>query len=432
MDYCEINIKRHRAFTFALLIIPAINLVLAWTTEYTHLVYKDFAYSIDAVVRGLEITVGPAYYLVYGYTLLCIAASVIIIINRMHNWNKSYRFPLALLMLGGLAPLIANVIYLLLLLSFKSSLAGINLTPFALVITYLLFYVNVLRYDLFDFDPHAKTVTINMIRDGILFLDDQLQYSSSNKIAQSLLPGLANFTKGKKISELESLPEELANLKISDTYQDIEFSIPSENNEPRVYNAWVNSVRNGRKVLGVVILIQDITENILLLKQLKNAAYTDELTGIYNRRHFIELAAMSLDRARRMDLPCSILLFDLDFFKKVNDTYGHLAGDEVLRFVARRVKDTLRAYDIFARYGGEEFVVFLTETNKDVAMRLAERIRHNVEAQPCEFEGKEIHITCSIGVAEFKKDSSIEDVLGAADDAMYKAKESGRNCVCAM
>jgi diguanylate cyclase (GGDEF)-like protein len=432
MDYCEIYLKR-RIFKFLLFAISTINLVLVWTTEYTHLIYKEFAFSDVATVRGLQIVPGPAYYVVFGLSILYIGASAIIIWNRMVRWDKALRLSLFLLMLGGVAPLLANIIYLLNSIVFKSNLSGINLTPFSIIIAYLLFYVNVLRYDLFDFSPRARSATLDMIRDGILFLDEQMHYTSSNEVAKSLFPELKRFGKGQPITALSSWPKELANLDITNEHLNIHFSIPTDNIEDtRVFNAWVNKVRSGDMTFGSVILIQDITDNIHLMKQLEDAAYTDGLTGIFNRRHFMELVLAQIERTRRAQAPSCVLLFDLDFFKNVNDTYGHLAGDEVLRFVAQKVKRTVRTYDIVARYGGEEFVVFLSDTDIETATQLAERIRENISAAPCVYEGIEIPITCSIGVTKVDENALVDDVLKRADQAMYQAKESGRNRVCVL
>ncbi|GHU79930.1 hypothetical protein FACS1894191_3900 [Clostridia bacterium] len=431
-DYCEFYIKK--ILRIAIFIVPAVHLVLLWTTEYTHLIYREFAYTADATVRGLQIiSQGPFYYLVYGYALLCISASAAIIVSRMFKWNKSLRFPLFLLLLSAMAPLLANVIYALSSYIFHSDLHGVNLTPFALIITNFFFYINVLRHDLFDLAPRARSATLDMIRDGFVFLDEQMNYTSSNEIALSLFPGLRKLGRGMPITNLEAWPKELESLDVNSMYKNIQFSLPdADDQDARVFNAWVRVVRNGGKILGIIILIQDITDNIRLMKHLESDACTDGLTGLFNRKHFMELVSMQLKRAKREGSPSCVLLFDLDFFKKVNDVHGHLAGDEVLRFVADQVKRTLRAYDIVARYGGEEFVVFLADTDSGAAVHLAERIRENIASSLCVYEDVAIPVTCSIGVTEAVGDISIDDILKKADQAMYQAKGSGRNRVCVL
>jgi diguanylate cyclase (GGDEF)-like protein len=160
-------------------------------------------------------------------------------------------------------------------------------------------------------------------------------------------------------------------------------------------------------------------------------ATTDSLTGVYNRRTFKELAEPQLSRSRRAHLPVSLLLLDLDHFKRINDTYGHLAGDDVLREFSRLVREGLRKEDLLARYGGEEFVVLLPGTGAAAAQVSAERIREDVAARQLDANGHLVRVTVSIGVASEAGDTlpSLEAMLGRADEALYQAKNQGRNKV---
>ena len=191
---------------------------------------------------------------------------------------------------------------------------------------------------------------------------------------------------------------------------------------------------------GIVGLIFAIIRFIsqAFIKDLKSAetklidmANHDFLTGLVNRREMFNRAAIELSRARRHGKPLSVILIDIDYFKKLNDNYGHDMGDSVLKDLSRTLKETLREYDIVCRYGGEEFVVVTPETGLDMARELAERLRcaalelaitHKNEATP-------IHISISAGVAELMVDESIEKTISRADAALYRAKESGRNRV---
>lgn len=160
----------------------------------------------------------------------------------------------------------------------------------------------------------------------------------------------------------------------------------------------------------------------------------DGLTGAYNKRYLMELLDRELARFERYGRPLSVAVFDLDHFKKINDTHGHLTGDHVLRELARRIQGRIRKEEVFARYGGEEFVVFLPEAGHQGAMEFAEQLRTLVEATPFEFEGQVIPVTISVGVATIQggaKNASIETstFLKVADDNLYRAKRQGRNCV---
>jgi diguanylate cyclase (GGDEF)-like protein len=159
------------------------------------------------------------------------------------------------------------------------------------------------------------------------------------------------------------------------------------------------------------------------------SAFIDALTGIYNRGYFMTNAEAQYMRSRRNMTNCAVIMMDLDLFKQVNDTYGHLAGDAVLKTVAQEVKRTLRAYDLFARYGGEEFIMMIAELDYERVIQLVERIRARIEKTPCVYESLKLTITCSFGVASIEGTKNLTEMIKNADSALYKAKESGRNCV---
>jgi two-component system, cell cycle response regulator len=155
----------------------------------------------------------------------------------------------------------------------------------------------------------------------------------------------------------------------------------------------------------------------------------DGLTQIHNKRYLIEALDRDVLRARRHGRELSILMFDIDHFKNVNDRYGHLAGDYVLRELARVVSERIRREEVFARYGGEEFALILPETSLEGARQLAESLRQRVESHDFVFQGEKIPVTMSMGAAALLADMSGHDVITAADAKLYQAKRSGRNRV---
>ena len=156
----------------------------------------------------------------------------------------------------------------------------------------------------------------------------------------------------------------------------------------------------------------------------------DGLTQIHNKRSLFETLEKELLRARRYERPLSLLMFDIDFFKRINDQYGHLAGDYVLRELARIVQDRIRRDEMFARYGGEEFVVLLPETPLNGATALAENLRARVANHGFVFQGEKIPVTISIGTALLQEDRTAADLIQRADEKLYEAKRGGRNRVC--
>jgi diguanylate cyclase (GGDEF)-like protein/PAS domain S-box-containing protein len=213
-------------------------------------------------------------------------------------------------------------------------------------------------------------------------------------------------------------------------------------------------LRVGEKVLGVLIAEriqnnafneQDLAvltasanqlavaiERARLFQQVEQLAITDELTGLNNRRHFFALGETEFSRALRFDRPLSAIMIDVDHFKLVNDTYGHLTGDIVLREIATRCLKNIRTIDIIGRYGGEEFAVILPETKLEDATCLAERLRVCMDNESVLIDSNHLHITLSLGVATLTSHNpDLGMLLNQADEALLQAKRSGRNRVVA-
>lgn len=183
-------------------------------------------------------------------------------------------------------------------------------------------------------------------------------------------------------------------------------------------------------------IIQDITAQVVQEQSLRAAsvmaetaaaearmmAETDQLTGIANRRRLAQALEQEIDRSERTGQPFAIAIFDLDHFKQINDRFGHNAGDRVLKRVAADAVMELRHDDILGRFGGEEFVILFPRVGADVALKVAERVRHRIECS-----ASEPAVTISIGVAELVLGESAESILRRADEALYLAKDSGRN-----
>jgi len=179
-------------------------------------------------------------------------------------------------------------------------------------------------------------------------------------------------------------------------------------------------------------LSEEIVERRHAQAELHNLARTDSLTGLYNRRYFYEIAEKEFSKSIRYNRPLSLLLFDIDLFKGINDTYGHLAGDQALIQLGKLLHKISREVDTAARYGGEEFVVLLPETTHSGVQNFAERLRRSVEELVIQYENNSIRFTVSIGVAGWTDDQRAETfdhLISQADQALYKAKREGRNRV---
>ena len=167
-----------------------------------------------------------------------------------------------------------------------------------------------------------------------------------------------------------------------------------------------------------------------LFSEVRRLSSLDGLTGLGNRRHFFEVAKVEFERTRRHARPLSVAMIDLDRYKELNDRWGHLVGDAVLREVAERLRDSVRTIDVVARYGGDEFVVLMPETGLAEALLVAGRVCRRVAQGPVVDDGVTVATTVSVGVAEIGAQcETLEDLLKCADQALYAAKEAGRNRV---
>ncbi len=191
-------------------------------------------------------------------------------------------------------------------------------------------------------------------------------------------------------------------------------------------NAFVDSVRSTLEVLASHLAVS--LSNARMVRELETMATTDGLTGLLNKRSMLEQSEQKLAAAVRFGRPLSVLVVDLDHFKRVNDTYGHDVGDVVIRGLAEILKRQKRTTDLVARFGGEEFVVLCEQTDEHGALLLAERIREELKCTSFHSDTGRLSITCSLGISTFPAAGrSWDELFKAADDALYISKRGGRN-----
>lgn len=168
--------------------------------------------------------------------------------------------------------------------------------------------------------------------------------------------------------------------------------------------------------------------NAILHSKIQHLAITDGLTGRYNRRAFLEMGEREIERTRRFQRPLSVVMIDIDNFKEINDQYGHMAGDVVLKEVSDRILSSIRDVDILGRYGGDEFALFLPESDWMNIHEIIRRIMRSVTSSPIQVSGAHLRVTISLGAARTRDDEpSLEQILNQADDALYRAKLDGKN-----
>jgi len=315
----------------------------------------------------------------------------------------------------------------------KSEIDGLTLgavdyihKPFAapLLLQRIKTHLALVDYRRIDIISIATVTAMKNIKEGFILTDGDNKYMVSNPAMAEMLPGVAKLAGGESVFRAEGWPAELANIEDGT----VEFSVTEEST--RYYKVSVSPVYiNNNTLIARIFMFTDITDNVNFLIELQNAAYIDSLTGLFTRKHFFELADADIQRAVRMNQTVYTAMLDIDFFKKVNDTHGHIAGDKVLKTVADIIRQAIRSYDLTGRYGGEEFIFIFAVADEETVQKMVERIRANMEKIVIDFEGTEIRITCSIGLAKFHENDTLQTAIQKADEALYAAKKAGRNRV---
>jgi len=420
-DFC--NVKLHAVFVRALMIaISSAITILVWTSNYHDLIYLNPRFETE-FVHSFIFTPGPLYPIARSYTTISMGMAVALLGFQMKKWKGGYRKQLFTILVCLVIPLVIDVIF------YVSVITGVNkyqiyFTSPALAIMNFFLYREVMQPNVFEIISVATETAMEYIKEGFILVDIDNNYLLSNPAATEILPGVLLIMKGDSIFSALGWPTELKDLG----KETVEFNTSGKNT--RYFRASIGPVYAKNRVqVARIILLTEITDSVRLMKELENAAYIDGLTGLYNRKHFAELVNAEVERAQRLNQTIYTAMLDLDFFKNVNDTYGHIAGDVVLKITAGVIRQTIRAYDLLCRYGGEEFALLILDLDVMDALNLLERIRENIESAEISYEGIDIKITCSIGLASFLRTDTLESSIKKSDEALYAAKNSGRNQV---
>lgn len=379
---------------------------------------------------GLELLVfepGPAYLAyqaVAGTTFLLVSALLVASAVGRRTPGR-IRWQASLTAIGALAPwslFLAGAVGL--------SPNGLDLTPFGFALTGALAYVGVTYYGLADVSPIARDLVFDRMLDPVYVADTDGRLIDANEAGLTLLGELgAGEWRGRSLRDLLG-----SDVIATATEGEVDVRATVVERSPlrlarRSFDVRLARVRRLRGAdLASAVVLRDISAYVALQETLAHLAHTDELTGIANRRHFIDLTQRVLERDQREGQPTALIILDLDQFKGVNDGYGHLTGDRLLRAVARALTAQLRPTDLLGRYGGEEFAVCLAATDARSALAAAERIRSTIAAASVDSEdGHEVAVTASIGVhvSEAAQAESLETLLARADAAQYAAKRAG-------
>ncbi len=432
--------RRRLALLWAL---PIFNIFLVTTNTWHGLVWTGFRPDPGAAhVVIYEHGIGFFWVMVCVY--LYVLAGVILLLNLVRRPAPLYRRQASIALVGAVVPLGGGTLYML-----DLTPPGLNITPLSFMITGIIYFASLFHYRLFDLVPVARDVLIENLSEGVVVLDTRYRIVDLNPAAAWLL-GMTNLSIGQVVPTIPSpwaaVLADMCDASMTTT------KLLSDDTIPRYVELKTTPLRDRYDELnGWVLILRDITENHQIELELRQAndrlkhqlqqierlqvklqeqAIRDGLTGVYNRRYFDETLAQELLRANQEGYPVAIILLDIDYFKKINDTYGHKAGDRVLQVFGKLLYHHNRASDIVCRYGGEEFVVVLPGMELEQAYQRANEIRVAFQTTSIWFNQHQISTSVSAGVGIFPAaGTTADELMQATDRALYAAKSQGRNCI---
>lgn len=409
-----------------LFIVPIIILLFIWTNKRHGLFYRSFDLVPFRDGRMFQVKYGPVFlvWAVYAYVLI-IWAFVMLIRSHAES-NVHYRKQYLAVISGTSIPVVANFLYIFDLYDHQ-----FDITPMAYSGTALFLVWAVYRKRMFDLRPVARREVFSLMSDSILVLDTEERIVDINPPAVKLFGVGEEEALGLRAEELfPDDPVLTAHLKSGGTHT---VNLIREG-KSCYYSLSHSRIKDKRDYsLGHIIVLRDVTEQKSLEKKLELEAATDSLTGVLNRRYFIELSEKELARSQRNGSPLSLVILDIDHFKSVNDSYGHHTGDRVLKALCAECSRCLRESDLLGRWGGEEFIILLPETELETASLVAERMRKKImdlrfPVSDDSDGAKILSVSASLGgTAVEPSETDLDKAFKRADEALYRSKQSGRN-----
>ncbi len=413
------------ATILGILAFPVFTVFLAYTWESNHLLFTGFEYQVGIYISQLHFSNGALYLPSQLYMYFFNFLGMITIVLNYAKGTRGFKRQAVFFFVSALIPVFSTMTYLVHINNIL-----VDITPYGLAVTMFLFFVTLHKYGMENFSAILKDSVLNDMHEGIMLFDKDGIYMDSNKMVKEIFPQTKNVPIGTGIEEMSYLPFDKSILT-SESGHVSEFS-KEYHDCIRTYSISISHVRRNNTLLGHSIIIYNITPFKNMMSELEIKAHMDTLTGIYNRGFFFERSNYELEKALLTRTPLSAIMLDLDFFKQVNDTYGHAYGDYILKTVAGIGHQSLRKTDIFGRYGGEEFCILLPGTDLEGAHEKAEAFRKQIQTYVFEHDGIISSITASFGVAEFDFNlpgDTLDALIKRADENMYKAKAGGRNKV---
>jgi diguanylate cyclase (GGDEF)-like protein/PAS domain S-box-containing protein len=428
---------------YLLAVEPAATLLLVWTNWYHHFVFETTVWTSQNHFSWIQLKQGPWYDFNLAYSYLIILAGFVVLV-----YGISYSSPLLnhqhqIILLAAFLPWGMNIYS-----EYMLGTRTFDFTPLAFGLSSILFTYTTMRNGLMDIIPVARGHIIESMSDGILVIDTESRIVDINPAMEQFLSHQPGAFLGKHVWDVFEnwMDQHDALINGEESRTELRIShAPSRYLDLRVTPIYDRYQR----LKGRLMVFRDVTDRKQVEKKLRSAndqlqsqlieigtlqselrsqAVRDPLTDLFNRRYLDETFDRELARAARENYPVCVLMLDIDHFKKVNDTYGHEAGDFILKALAKTLSARNRRGDFVCRYGGEEFVVIMPNVDVDTAYRRAEDLRLALNSLHVSYGRFNLSITISVGIACYPSHGEDrESVLRAADRAMYAAKDAGRD-----
>jgi diguanylate cyclase (GGDEF)-like protein len=415
IDFC--GLKQRVWLIVSALIIPAAVVIMVFTYPFNGIYFGESAFTTDPVpLLVFSGSVFRTIYFLYSYSVM-IVAFIICIVYRLKR-DALFRKHSIYVLIAMSIPMFGNLLTAFLHL-FPIDLTSAFASIMGTIIAYTLLFTGT-----FEIAPLAREEIVEHMQDGFILIDPRGKFLDANLTAKRLFPALEHTTIGLPMADTGTI------LWNSDGRLVQEFTIETES-DVKHYRVSADDIMHNGRVICTCVTIYDNTSIMKLMDEKTHLAEHDALTNLLNRRSFCRDAEKKCDEILRYGGKAFLMMLDIDFFKKVNDTYGHLAGDEVLRSVSKTLLQRFRKTDMVGRYGGEEFCIFLALLDREQAIGIAEECRRQIENLPIPFENKTLRVTISAGIAEFPsaQEQTLTELIARADAALYEAKSNGRNRV---
>lgn len=402
--------------------IPFISFLLVATNEWHHTFYKEVSIVYLNQSPVMQVEIGQWYIIHGAYTFGTLCISIILLLLYWIKRKPKQWLQVLILVVGIVSPIVASFCYLLGLTP-----AGLDPVLIVMLFTSSLYLWAIISTDFLLVPPIEKDHIFESMEHAVIVLDQKRQVKDFNRAAKEQFPQVKI---GNEVTEFlgDSFPLPACMESIREKSILTEYEHRTLDEQVSYYQVRISPIKKSHQyIVGMSLVFMDITEQKDEQELLKRLAYTDALTEIYNRAYLLSRGEELIVQKKRI----IVILFDIDRFKRINDTFGHHGGDEAIKHIVSVCKKRMEDKMIFGRYGGEEFALLISEFDIQQGATFAEQLRESIEQSIFYYNGAEIKLTASFGVAQSEsvRGDTLSEVFQEADHALYASKNVGRNMV---